>query len=175
MMLGAGSAKALGGLYGLSACPNNADCATPQLPYSGPQITGNLPPGYQIVGACDQNTGAPTAGPSTYSYVMNGSNFQCLSPTQLQQLMRPAQPASPAVFVSNDPVVPQSSTPTGSTGPGIINNPIAGGASNIGQPAAPVSTDMMLGSFDVTSFLSQYGIWIAVGVGGLLLVTSMSK
>ena len=152
MMLGAGSAKALGGLYGLGlSCPANAHCATPlsQGPvYSGPQITGNLPPGYQVVGACDPNTGAATGNPSTYSYVMNGSKLQCMSPAQLQQLM---QPTPSAVFITNDPVAPP---PSGSTGPGIINNPIAGGAS--GTPAPPT-----LSTGPVSGFNSNMLIWLA--------------
>jgi hypothetical protein len=38
----------------------------------------------------------------------------------------------------------------------------------------PASTDTMIGSFDLTTFLSSYGLYLAIAAGGLFLL-SQSK
>jgi len=150
MMLGVGSAKALGGLYGLGVtCPTDADCQIPVTINTNPTVGG--PP------QCNTAGGYSMQRPSCYQV------SQCMTSTDFAN----AQAYCNAQAAPSAPSQPPAPT---STGPGIINNPISSG-----NPIAPTTTDLMLGSFDVTSAWSKYGLWVAAGLGGLLLVSTVSK
>lgn len=123
-----------------------------------------MPSGYQIVGACDATTGQATGSPSAYSLVQDPSGkLTCYGPTDpafLQLMGLAVNSAAGPGFVSISPgpsLAPSTASAT---------TPAANAATTATQPT---NTDVMLGSLDATQFVSNYGIWLAVGAGAILL------
>jgi hypothetical protein len=106
--------------------------------------------------ACNTNGG----------YVWNGE--QCVMQGTPQPSITPAQAAQQQISQAIAQQQQQYSTP-----PTNPTNPITG--STLAQPSQAQSSDLMLGTFDVTSFFNQYGIWVAGGIAAVVLLSSMSR
>jgi hypothetical protein len=184
--LGADAIVTTGGCGAGTSLVTPACSTTPQCMTSDQLMHANMlcdsppsmPPGILPM-KCNTAGGYVLSQPSCYMLP------QCLRPEDLAAAN--AQCAAPPSWSSN-PVIP---TPTPATLPATTPavttqtpatppSMTASGTivpSSIGAPAttSTASTDIMLGSFDVSSFLSNYGLYLAIGVGALLILPKLTK
>ena len=151
-------------------------------------------PGYRAVGYC------PGTNLPNYMAFPDGS-YQCVTDAQMMQLACSGtsvpnftqlpngsyqciyDPAAPAGSSGGPPATPPVTStpptppivlppPTGYGGqPAVYTPPVSSQPATVTAP----STDLMLGSFDVSSFFKQYGWWVAGGVGAVVLIMMLEK
>lgn len=143
---------------------------------AGPYLT--LPQGYSIAGNCNPANGQPDGNATGYALVYGPAQdlatSQCLSH---DQIMAQYGSATPAIPWTNPAPLGQSrtttTTPPVSALPTTATNPVTG--TTFAQPTPTASSDLMLGTFDVTSFLGTYWMWLAGGAAALLVLGTMRK
>jgi hypothetical protein len=123
-----------------------------------------MPAGYSVSGSCDPTTGQPTGLTTGYYTVNSPSGVQCMSGTD---------PNFTALFTA----APQTPPVIGTSGQtSLLTQPalpptLPSNSSGTSNPTV-TNTDLMIGSFDATQFVSSYGIWLAVGAGVILLLAT---
>lgn len=107
---------------------------------------------------------------------LDGQLTLVVTDAQVQAILHGNNAATPASnYIPNQVVSPsaasskalasQTAPPTNPT------NPILGTTGAMPPPAPTQSSDVMVGSFDVSQAISTYGIWLAVAGVGLLLLS----
>lgn len=175
MMLGCGCNQ-LRGLMGAEV--NGVPIASTSDPVGTPVVM-NYTPGQNLQQAASVvPTGTLSSSGQACNtdggYVWNAASGQCV---QANQPTPQAQTLPSGMTTTVDPSTGSIIlVPITTVAPTNPTNPILG--TTAAQPtvaAATSSSDVMIGSFDLSTFLSQYGLWLAAGVGALLLLSSSKR
>jgi hypothetical protein len=151
MKIDCGCSKALGGMRGVGAAPVSASGVVFNPGDPNYAMLMQLRPKYLAMGG---NIAAVLA-------------MQQADDAKAAATMTQPFPINPPVSTAQTCTTPACIAATSQ-----LNQTLATGGNVVGggNPGAVSTSDIMLGTFDATTFLSQYGIWLAVGAAALFLL-----